>query len=87
VLNCWIFLDKRGLPARRDIVASRRRAAQSAIHGLLAGSPPSSRAAIIARKPNPDPFLKAADGWGSSLDHASPWKISHNGVRAAQAPG
>ena len=49
--------------------------------------------AIVARedverhKPNPDPFLKAADLLGVAPEHCLALEDSHNGVRAAHAAG
>jgi HAD superfamily hydrolase (TIGR01509 family) len=42
---------------------------------------------VICGKPNPDPFLRAAEALGTRPDHCLALEDSYNGVRAAYAAG
>jgi len=89
VVELLDFLDKAGLPCA-IATSSRHEDVQRnlAIHGLLDRFP-----AVIARgdylrgKPNPDPFLKAAERLGVEPRSCVALEDSHNGVRAAAGAG
>ena len=89
VVELLDVLDELGLP--RAIATSSPRdhvERHLAHHGL------SSRFdAVVARgdyargKPNPDPFLKAAEALQAKPSHCLALEDSHNGIRAAHAAG
>jgi HAD superfamily hydrolase (TIGR01509 family) len=82
-------LDARGLP--RAIATSSSHAAVE-LHLGWSGLLPRFQA-VVARgdyergKPDPDPFLLAADRLGITPDHCLALEDSHNGVRAAASAG
>ena len=55
--------------------------------GCLTGSRPSLHGAIIRGKPQPEPFLKAAERLGVRPEACVALEDSYHGVRAASAAG
>jgi len=89
VLEILEYLDRAGLP--RAIATSSRRADVEhhlSAHGLI-----ERFDAVLAQgdyprpKPNPDPYLKAAEALGVDPRDCLALEDSHNGVRAAAAAG
>jgi len=89
VLEILDHLDRRALPRAVATSSSRRSAEEHLTHNGVY----DRFHAIVARedverhKPNPDPFLKAADLLGVAPEHCLALEDSHNGVRAAHAAG
>jgi HAD superfamily hydrolase (TIGR01509 family) len=83
------YLDTAGLP--RAIATSSRH--ENVAHHLAAYGLRDRFQTIIARgdyergKPDPEPFLKAAERLGVAPEHCVALEDSHNGVRAAASAG
>jgi HAD superfamily hydrolase (TIGR01509 family) len=89
VLELLDHLDQAGLPRAVATSSSRRNAREHLSHNGVY----DRFQAIVARedverhKPNPDPFLRAAELLGVEPENCLALEDSHNGVRAAHAAG
>jgi HAD superfamily hydrolase (TIGR01509 family) len=89
VLEILEHLDRAGVP--RAVCTSSRRV--DVEHHLAAHGLTDRFHAILAQgdyprpKPNPDPYLKAAEALGVAPEHCLALEDSHNGVRAAAGAG
>jgi HAD superfamily hydrolase (TIGR01509 family) len=89
VVELLDFLDGKGLPSAIS-TSSRHEDVQ---HNLAAQGLLDRFQAIVARgdyqqgKPNPDPFLKAAERLGVAPESCLALEDSHNGVRSASRAG
>ena len=89
VVELLDVLDEAGLP--RGIATSARH--EDAQHHLATHGLKHRFHAVIARgdyargKPDPEPFLKAAERLGVAPEHCVALEDSHNGVRAASGAG